>query len=49
MFRTVFPSIIRSSCKQSIRYMSYRFVDCMLAGTRWNYRVTFNKFEKLCI
>ena len=23
-------------CTYSIRYMSYRLVDCMLAGTRWN-------------
>jgi len=64
MFRTVFPSIIRSyrldvfefieyhstrfgrsfrtssgvlNCKHSIRYISYRLVDYLLAGTRWNY------------
>jgi len=34
MFRTVFPSIIRSlkGCTYSIRYMLYRFCDCLLAS-----------------
>jgi hypothetical protein len=38
MFRTVFPSIIRSSrlYTHNIRYMSYRLGDFLLAGTRWN-------------
>jgi hypothetical protein len=37
LFRTVFPSITRSSsCTHNIRYMSYRLVDYLLAGTRWN-------------
>jgi hypothetical protein len=38
-FRTVFPSIIRSSRLyiQRQAYVTYRLVDCLLAGTRWNY------------
>jgi len=36
MFRTVFPSSGVQDCTHSIRYMSYRLVDCLLAGTKWN-------------
>jgi hypothetical protein len=36
MFRTVSPSVIRSlNCIYSIRYMSYRFCGCLLAGTKY--------------
>ena len=35
MFRTVFPSIIRSyDCTYGIRYRSYRSADCLLAVSR---------------
>jgi len=34
--RSFRPSSGVQDCTYSIRYMSYRFVDCMLEGTRWN-------------
>ena len=38
MFRRSFrPSSGVQDCTHSIRYMSYSLVDCLLAGTRWNW------------
>jgi len=34
--RSFRPSSGVQDCTYSIRYMSYRLVDCLLAGTRWN-------------
>jgi hypothetical protein len=34
--RSFRPSSGVQDCTHSIRYMSYRLVDCLLAGTRWN-------------
>ena len=35
--RSFRPSSGVQDCRHSIRYMSYRLVDCLLAGTRWNW------------
>jgi len=34
--RSFRPSAGVQDCTNNIRYMSYRLVDCLLAGTRWN-------------
>jgi len=34
--RSFHPSSGVQDCTQCIKYMSYRLVDCLLAGTRWN-------------
>ena len=45
------PSSGVQDCTHSIRYMSYRLVDCMLAGTRWNQMVKIygNRPKKLFV
>jgi len=34
--RSFRPSSGVQDCTYSIKYMSYRLADCLLAGTRWN-------------
>jgi hypothetical protein len=34
--RSFLPSSGVKDCTHSIRYISYRLVECLLAGTRWN-------------